>query len=133
MADQPGEAGGRHIDAAIAADRIGITMQHATAWAKVVLLKGAYTVIAAPSGVATINPFANPALATAGTGDVLAGTIAGLLTQGVPPYAAAVAGAYLHASAAQIVTENIGDAGMVASDLLPALPHAIRRLRRGGE
>jgi len=117
----------------IAADRIGITMQHATAWAKVVLLKGAYTVIAAPSGVATINPFANPALATAGTGDVLAGTIAGLLTQGVPPYAAAVAGAYLHASAAQIVTENIGDAGMVASDLLPALPHAIRRLRRGEE
>ena len=113
----------------IAADRIGIAISRASIWQAVVVLKGAYSIIAAPSGQATINPFANAALATAGTGDILAGAIAGLATQGSSPYAAAVAGAYLHASAASVIAQQLGEAGMVASDLLPVLPLAIRALR----
>ena len=104
-------------------------MARAAQWRLVVVLKGAYTVIAAPDGRAVINPFANPALATAGTGDVLAGAIGGLLAQGMAPYQAAVAGAYLHGRAAGIVCAGIGDTGMVASDLLPVLPQVIRELR----
>ena len=95
------------------------------------LLKGAYTVVASPEGAVRIIPFANPGLATAGTGDVLAGVIASLIAQGVPPYDAASLGAYLHAAAGEMVTNDIGNTGLVASDLLPMLPRAIKRVREG--
>jgi len=95
----------------------------------VVVLKGAYTVIAAPDGRAKLNPSANPALASAGTGDVLSGAIAGLLAQGLPSFDAACCGVYLHSAAAEMVREELGDAGMVASDLLPVLPKVINRLK----
>ncbi len=114
----------------IAADRIGVATRSAAAWNQVVVLKGAYTVIVAPDGRATINPFANPALAMAGTGDVLAGVIAGLLAQGVAPYEAAVCGAFVQALAGQVVSLQLGDTGAVASDLHTALPLAIRALRQ---
>jgi NAD(P)H-hydrate repair Nnr-like enzyme with NAD(P)H-hydrate dehydratase domain len=97
------------------------------------VLKGAYTVIAAPDGRATINPFAEPALATAGSGDVLAGTIVGLLAQGLSPYAAAVAGCYLHGAAGELVGLEWGSAGAVAGDLLPALPFAIQEVMADDE
>ncbi len=64
-----------------------------------VLLKGPHTVIAAPTGQAAVLPFALPTLATAGSGDVLAGAIVALLAQGVQPFEAAVCGAYLHGQA----------------------------------
>ncbi|MEE8470374.1 MAG: NAD(P)H-hydrate dehydratase [Dehalococcoidia bacterium] len=113
----------------IQSDRLGITGKAAARWQKVVVLKGAYTVIAAPDGQAKLNPIANPGLATAGTGDVLSGAIAGLLAQGVSPFDAACCGAYLHGMAGEIVREELGDAGMIAGDLLQALPLAIKRLK----
>jgi len=78
-----------------------------------------------------INPFANPGLATAGSGDVLAGAIVGFLAQGLTPFAAAVVGAYLHGLAGELVRNELGPAGMVAGDLLPALPRALRRVGHG--
>jgi NAD(P)H-hydrate epimerase len=112
----------------IQADRIAVVREAAEEWGQVVVLKGAYSLIAAPDGRVTINPFAEPALATAGTGDVLAGVIVGLLAQGLPPYDAAVVGCYLHGLAGQLVAEELGSAGAVAGDLLLALPYAIQEL-----
>jgi len=116
--------------AEVEANRLAVAMRAAREWGVVVVLKGAYTVIAAPDGRACINPFATPALATAGTGDVLAGAVAGLIAQGLPPFDAAVAGAYLHGLTGQMVSEEIGPAGGVAGDLLPWLPRAIAALCR---
>ena len=113
---------------AINEDRIAVARAKASEWDQVVVLKGAYTVVAAPDGRVTVLPFANPGLATAGTGDVLAGAIVGLLAQGLEPFDAAICGAYLHGLAGQIVSERTGDVGMLAGDLLPALPEAIARL-----
>ena len=112
-------------------DRVATAQQAAAKWGVTVLLKGAFTVVASPDGDARIIPFANPALATAGTGDVLAGVIASLTAQGVAPYDAACLGAYLHAAAGEMVTGDIGNTGMIASDLLPVLPRAIKSVREG--
>jgi ADP-dependent NAD(P)H-hydrate dehydratase / NAD(P)H-hydrate epimerase len=117
--------------AEIEAGRWELAETKAREWGQVVVLKGAYTVIAAPDGRVSVNPFANPGLATAGSGDVLAGAIAGLLAQGVEPFAAAAAGAYLHALAGELARESVGEMGMVAGDLLPLLPQAIRQVRAG--
>jgi len=114
--------------AAVQADRIETTRQAAQRWGCTVVLKGAYTVVATASGEATLIPFANPALATAGTGDVLAGTVVGLLAQGVESYAAAVSGAYLHALAGALWTGRNETSGMLASDLLALLPLARKTL-----
>lgn len=91
----------------------------------VLLLKGPDTVIAAADGPAIINANAPPDLATGGTGDVLAGMILGLRAQGMPPFEAAAAAAWLHGMAAS----EIG-AGLIAEDLAPALPRILSRLRR---
>ena len=117
--------------AEVESDRIGVARRAATEWGVTVLLKGAFTVAASPDGLVRVLPFANPALATAGTGDVLAGCVAGLLAQGLPPFDAASLGAFLHAAAGQLAAEEIGEAGVVASDLLPLLPKAMRTLRDG--
>ncbi|MBI5878415.1 MAG: NAD(P)H-hydrate dehydratase [Chloroflexi bacterium] len=111
---------------AISADREGVAAAHAQKWNQIVLLKGAFTVIAAPDGRVTMLPFANPALATAGSGDVLAGIIAGLLAQAVAPYDAALAGGYLHGLAGELARDEIGDAGVLAGDLLERIPRARR-------
>jgi NAD(P)H-hydrate epimerase len=110
-------------------ERIAIATQSAASWNKVVVLKGAYTVVAYPDGRAMLSPLANPGLASAGTGDVLAGAIAGLLSQGLSLEDAAALGVYLHGAAGELVRGELGDMGMVASDLLPALPKAIKALR----
>jgi len=109
--------------------RIEIAQEFAQEWNQVVVLKGAFTVVASPDGRTIVQPFANPGLASGGTGDVLAGAIVGLRAQGLEPFEAAVAGAYLHGLAGQLAREELGDMGMVAGDLVPRLPLAIRRLR----
>jgi NAD(P)H-hydrate epimerase len=131
--------------ALIQQDRLGTARSAAATWHAVVVLKGAFTVVASPQGDVTLIPFANPALATAGTGDVLAGTIVGLLAQfharahtdenydvTRAAYRAALAGAYLHALAGDIAATEIGDAGVIAGDLIPRLPVAIRRVKCNG-
>ncbi len=115
----------------VEADRIGAARNAAARWGVTVLLKGAFTVAAAPDSRVRVLPFANPALATAGTGDVLAGCVAGLLAQGVAPFDAASLGAFIHAAAGQLAAEEIGEAGVIAGDLLPLLPKAIGMLREG--
>ncbi len=107
-------------------DRIGTAREAARRWGQTVALKGAHTVIARADGHAVVSPFANPGLASAGTGDVLAGAIAGLLAQGLGAWEAAIAGVYLHGLAGEMGREEVGEAGLVASDLLPLLPRAVR-------
>jgi NAD(P)H-hydrate epimerase len=116
----------------VQADRTGIASQMAKAWHCTVVLKGAFTIIAAPDGRLAINPFANSGLATAGTGDVLAGAIVGLCAQGMTSYEAATAGVYLHSLAGELATREIGPMGTVAGDLPPRLPPAIHLTRLAG-
>jgi NAD(P)H-hydrate epimerase len=112
----------------IQADRLGIALRQAAHWGATVILKGAHTVVAAADGRARISPFANPALASGGTGDVLAGAVAGLVAQGLEPFDAAALGVYLHGRAAEKVRRELGDAGLLAGDLLPNLPLMIKEI-----
>jgi ADP-dependent NAD(P)H-hydrate dehydratase / NAD(P)H-hydrate epimerase len=114
----------------IQSNRLETAARFAEEWGKTVVLKGAYTVICSSDGRVCVSPFANAGLSSAGTGDVLSGTIAGFLAQGLNHFDAAVCGVYIHALAAEIVKERLGDCGMTASDLFSALPQAIRQLRQ---
>ena len=98
----------------------------------VVVLKGALTVVALPDGRATISPVVEPALATAGTGDVLSGLIAGLLAQGLPSEDAALLGVWLQGRAGEMAAESFGPRSVLARDVLDALPDAILELEEGG-
>jgi NAD(P)H-hydrate epimerase len=110
-------------------DRATVAEQAAARWGQIVVLKGATTVVAEPGGRSALNDGGNAALATAGTGDVLAGAIAGLLAQRLTPFEAAALGVYLHSAAGRLVRAELGDAGALASDLLPRLPLAIKALK----
>ncbi len=122
----------RRSIADIQSDRLASVRSAAQEWRQTVVLKGAYTVISAADGGAAVNPYANPALATAGTGDVLAGVIAGLLAQGLGSFEAACCGAYVHAAAAEGLRAETGDAGLLAGDLLTELPRTMRELKGMG-
>jgi NAD(P)H-hydrate epimerase len=113
----------------IAADAWSVALAAAGRWGQVVVLKGPFTVVATPEGRAWVLPQANPALATGGTGDVLAGTIAGLLAQGLPPAAAARVAVYVHAAAARSVLERTGADVLLASNLPPQLSRELAALR----
>ncbi len=113
----------------VQSDRIDITKGLARKMNKTIVLKGACTVIVTPDGRTGISPVANPGLASAGTGDVLSGIIAGLVAQGLSFFDAAAAGVFLHGEAGEIVKSRLGDAGMIASDLLPVLPLVIKQLK----
>lgn len=115
----------------VMADRWTLARRKAAEWRCIVLLKGPYTIIAEPSGWLAVLPVATPALATAGSGDVLAGVIGGLLAQGMGAFEAACVGAWLHGRAGLHCAQTIGSAGVVASDLLPTLPLIQTQLRSG--
>ena len=106
----------------IQADRLGIAARLAAEWGHVLVLKGALTVIAAPDGRLAVIPVASPALARAGTGDVLAGLIVGLRAQGVSAFEAAAAGAWIHAQAGIYASSLLGStATVLAGDVLNSI------------
>jgi NAD(P)H-hydrate epimerase len=108
----------------VAGDKLERTRQAARSAGAIILLKGADTVIAAPDGRAVINDNAPPDLATAGSGDVLSGLIAGLMAQGVAAFEAAAMAAWLHGSAGQVAGP-----GLIAEDLPEVLPDVLRSLK----
>ena len=110
------------------AERRVAAVAAATEWGVVVVLKSARTVIAAPDGRDLTADFEVPALGTAGSGDVLAGVIASLVGQGLAPFEAAALGVYLHARAGDDLSTRLGDAGLMATDLLPGIPRVRRHL-----
>ncbi len=97
----------------------------------ILVLKGAYTVVANPEGEVFINITGNPGMASAGVGDVLTGAIVGFLAQGVPTFRAAIASVYIHGMAGDVVRELKGEHGIIAGDILEGLPYVIEgALRR---
>ncbi len=115
--------------AAIQEARLETAQEYAQAWGHVVVLKGAFTVVAAPDGRTHLLPFANSGLASAGTGDVLAGLIVALRAQGLEAFEAAVTGAYVHGAAGEVARVERGKMGMAARDVAEALPTTLTRLR----
>lgn len=113
------------------AQRAEAAQQAAVRWRHVVVLKGAHTVIASPDGDLLRSDIATPALATAGSGDVLAGAIGAFLAGGLAPFDAAGCGVAVHGAAGLLAEDRIGHAGVVASDLANLLPTAIEQLRGG--
>ncbi|MBA3859365.1 MAG: NAD(P)H-hydrate dehydratase [Cyanobacteria bacterium PR.3.49] len=109
-------------------DRVASATKAAAEFGCIVVLKGAHTVIADPDGNVFINPTGNPGMSTAGVGDVLSGIIGGLLAQGVEPFDAAVAGAYLHGRAGDLAAHILGEASVTAGSLVDCLPDAIRSI-----
>ncbi len=114
--------------AAIEADRIATARNYARQWQSVLLLKGAFTVIAGPDGRVVLIPFANSGLAKGGSGDILAGLIGGLRAQGLSAYDAAIVGAWVHALAGAIARRREGVRGMTPLSVIRALPEAWQQL-----
>jgi len=106
-------------------DRVNCARDFATSTGTIVVLKGAGTIIAAPDGQVHVNPTGNPGMAAGGMGDVLTGMIAGLITQGCSPGMAAVAGVYLHGSAADALASAGTPTGYLASELLDRIPEQL--------
>lgn len=104
-----------------------VALKTAHSLGAVVVLKGHRTVIASPSGKVRINSTGNPGMATAGMGDLLTGMIAAMIGQHLEPFEAAVAGVYLHGLAGDLAARRVGQVSLIASDLLQAIPDAIRR------
>ncbi len=109
-------------------DRLGHARRLAAATKAVVVLKGARTIVAAPDGTAHVNPAANPALSTAGSGDVLTGVVAALCAQGVEAIDAARLGVHVHGLAAEAAAGALGGANLVAGDIADALPRAFEQV-----
>ncbi|MBN1350912.1 NAD(P)H-hydrate dehydratase [candidate division KSB1 bacterium] len=110
----------------IITDPIEIARKYARELNAVLVIKGAPTVTASPDGEVIINSTGNAGMATAGSGDVLTGIIAGLLAQGMSTKSAAIAGVYLHGAAGDIAARKRTQAGMIAGDILDAIPRALK-------
>lgn len=109
-------------------DRISTAQQIAHTHGVTLVFKGAPTVTGTPGGEVWINSTGNPGMATGGMGDLLTGIIAGLMAQGVPSEKAAVLGVYVHGLAGDIIAERVGMHGLIASDVLKAVPEALSSL-----
>ena len=114
----------------VTAHRLDCARRAAEQSGAVVLLKGDDTLVAAPGGPVAVSPGGTPALSTAGTGDVLSGIIGALLAKGLDPFAAASAGVLAHVRAGEVAAERVGPDHTIASDVIDALPEALRRRGR---
>lgn len=126
LTPHPGEAG-RLLGSssrAVQGDRLAAAVTLAKKSRAVVLLKGDASLTATPAGRVTVNPTGTPLMSTAGAGDVLAGAIGAFLAGGMDPESAALAAAYLHGAAGELLEAELGDAGLLAAELADALPHA---------
>jgi len=131
LTPHPGEMSvltGLHIRE-IQEQRLEVAKRYSKDWGHIVVLKGAFTVVASPDGIAALIPIATPALARAGSGDVLAGVIAGLRAQGSDAFTAAVAGAWIHARAGEYCAHEMGNTqSVLAGDILESVPDVISDL-----
>lgn len=109
-------------------NRLEVARDFAHTHSSIVVLKGARTIMAHPDGATSISPTGNPGMATAGTGDVLTGILAGLLAQGVAPWEAAQSGVFLHGLAGDLAAHAYGYPSLMAGDLLTYLPQAITQV-----
>ena len=136
LTPHPGEFArllGRALDPGLVDDddaRVAAASSAASEWGQVVVLKGANTVVAAPDGTLLRSEVATPSLATAGSGDVLAGVIGALLAAGCTPLFAAGCGVAMHGTAGLLAQERIGRSGVIAGDIASLLPEAAERIRR---
>ena len=127
LTPHPGELGrlvglsGREVNQR----RIDLCTEMAGKWGLILLLKGAPTVLSDAGGNAFINTSGNSGLATGGTGDVLSGAVGGFLVQGLEPFRAALCGAFFHGLAGDLVSREKGRRGMIAGDVMEALPRAL--------
>ncbi len=120
------------MNAEVVADRINVAREFATKHHVITVLKGSRTVIASPGGQVYVNPTGNAGMATAGSGDVLTGLVAGLLAQRPSePLEATVAAVYLHGLAGDLAASKLGLRPLIASDIIAHLSEAI--LRVGGD
>jgi ADP-dependent NAD(P)H-hydrate dehydratase / NAD(P)H-hydrate epimerase len=118
----------------VQSDRVQAARELARRFHSIVILKGSGSIIARPDGEIAINTTGNPALATAGTGDVLAGVCGALLAQGFPPWNAALAAAWLHGQAADtLVHQGVGPIGLTASELISAVRTLLNQLAEGSK
>jgi len=131
LTPHPGEAARllARSTARVQADRLGAARTLARRGRAVVVLKGARTLVSSPAGEVAVNPTGTPLLATAGSGDVLAGLVGALLAGGLAPREAAVAGAWLHGAAAEALASRLGDAGLLAHETADAIPRVRAALR----
>jgi ADP-dependent NAD(P)H-hydrate dehydratase / NAD(P)H-hydrate epimerase len=113
----------------VAAGRLERTREAAARSRSIVVLKGDDTLVARPDGVVGVSRGGSPALATAGTGDVLSGVVAALVAKRVDPFAAACAAVHVHAAAGRVAAEPAGPDGVIARDVIAALPEALARER----
>jgi len=124
LTPHPGEMAvltGKTIDELLL-DRINTVEYYSQKWGQIVILKGAFTVIGSPEGETAIIPVASPALARAGTGDVLAGLVAGMLAQGMPAFEAAASSAWIHAQAGLWAESRLGTpVSVLAGDVLDSV------------
>ncbi|MBI4508728.1 MAG: NAD(P)H-hydrate dehydratase [Deltaproteobacteria bacterium] len=130
LTPHPGEAA-RLLGVSVAdvqADRVSAAERLSAASGATVVLKGARTVVAEPGGRVAINPTGNPGMGTGGTGDVLCGLVAALIGQGLPPFDAACVGVHAHGLAGDVARDQLGEMGLMAGDLLSALPGVLRGL-----
>ena len=112
-------------------ERLETAEAYAKKWGHVVILKGANTVVAGPGGRTAVVPVADPALARAGSGDVLAGVVTGLRAQGLDAFDAAVCGSWIHAQSGLIAAEKLGtSSSVIAGDLIHAIPQVLHSLGR---
>ena len=114
----------------ILADRIEVARRFAGEWGVVLVLKGSPTVTASPEGLVMINSSGNAGMATGGSGDVLTGLVASFIGQGLDAFTAAWLGVYVHGFAGDVARNRFGEMGLIAGDILRAVPAVLRELEK---